>query len=421
VYAGKVVVGDNQLSGRLPGDMAGTNPGRHPGRHPGKHRLAAILRPELPGLVDEVIREIRRVLPEYGEFDPAAGRALRRRVDYLARLFVDLVEYPELPRGESDRIFRAVGRAEGHAGRTLDPLHAAFRIGGRVAWRRISRVERQRTLAAADVSWLGDLLFAFLDELTALSVHGYREGRNREADVDRGRRRNLLRLVLKRGAVARPVLTELAAAAGWPVPEQCAMIALDSEPAGPPRAEAEPGGDVLADLRGPELCLLLPAPVTSERLQRLLPAFRGAHVAVGPTVALADAAASLRWARQALRLVGDGVLPDVPVTVCAEHWSTLWLLADPGLLRQVTKRRLAPLVRFPAKQRSRLAGTLFAWLRAQGNVADAAEKLSVHPRTVRYRMRQVESAFGDELRDPDARFEIEAALRALDLLGLPCG
>jgi PucR-like helix-turn-helix protein len=406
VYAGK-------LAGKLVGDDRTSEIVAR------RTRLAALLRPELSGLVDEVVREVRRALPEYGRLGQAQGAVLRRRVDHLARLFVDLVEGPERPRNELDRIFRALGRIEGHAGRTLDPLHAAFRLGGRVAWRRIALGARPRALSAADVSWLGDRLFAFLDDLAVLSVQGHRDARQHALDADHGRRRRLLRLVLKRPAVSPAMIGELAGAAGWPVPEQCAVVALDTEPIGLP--EPALGVDVLADLHGREPCLLLSAPVTTEVLQRLSPAFRGAHVAVGPTVALADAASSLRWARQALRLIGDGVLPDVPVTVCAEHWSTLWLLTDAGLLRQVTKRRLAPLVRFPAKQRSRLAGTLFAWLRAQGNVAEAAERLSVHPRTVRYRMRQVENAFGDELRDPDARFEIEAALRALDLLGLPCG
>ncbi|HKS48337.1 MAG TPA: helix-turn-helix domain-containing protein [Amycolatopsis sp.] len=385
-----------------------------------RHRLAAILRPELPSIVEELVREVRRALPEYGRLlDQAQGAVLRQRVEYIAKLFVDLVEYPELPRTESDKTFRAIGRAEGHAGRTLDPLHAAFRIGGRLAWRRIARVERQRALSANDVSWLAERLFAFLDELTALSVQGYRQAQDQARDAGHGLRRRLLQLVLKRPAVSRAVITDLARAAGWTVPEQCAMVALDAEPSGRLHPDPTLGADVLADLREPEPCVLVPGPVTPERLQRLSMAFRGAHIAIGPTVALGDAAASLRWARHALRLVGDGVLPDVPVTVCAEHWSTLWLLTDPALLRQVTKRRLSPLAQFPVKQRSRLAGTLFAWLRAQGNVQETAAKLKVHPRTVRYRMRQIETAFGDDLRDSDARFEIEAALRALELLGVP--
>src|SRR5438067_9008601 len=217
MHAGKADVDDDRLAG-----IAAR-----------RHRLAAILRPELPSVVDELVREIRRALPEYGRLlDQSQGAVLRQRVSYIAKLFVDLVEYPELPRTEADKTFRAVGRAEGHGGRTLDPLQAAFRIGGRVAWRRISMVERQRALSANDVSWLAERLFVFLDELAALSVQGYRQAQDRARDAGRGVRRRLLQLVLKRPVVSRSVIADLAHSAGWTVPEQCAMVALDVEPTG---------------------------------------------------------------------------------------------------------------------------------------------------------------------------------------------
>jgi len=40
----------------------------------------------------------------------------------------------------------------------------------------------------------------------------------------------------------------------------------------------------------------------------------------------------------------------------------------------------------------------------------------VHTQTVRYRLRQVDDLFGDQLRDPDRRFELEIALRARQML-----
>ena len=48
---------------------------------------------------------------------------------------------------------------------------------------------------------------------------------------------------------------------------------------------------------------------------------------------------------------------------------------------------------------------------------DVAQALHVHPQTVRYRLAQLREAFGDDLDDPDARFELELALRARRLAG----
>ena len=40
-----------------------------------------------------------------------------------------------------------------------------------------------------------------------------------------------------------------------------------------------------------------------------------------------------------------------------------------------------------------------------------AQRIHVHPQTVRYRLRQITELFGDQLRDPDCRFELQLALR----------
>ena len=42
-----------------------------------------------------------------------------------------------------------------------------------------------------------------------------------------------------------------------------------------------------------------------------------------------------------------------------------------------------------------------------------AAELDVHPQTVRYRVNRLRELLGTQLDDPDARFELEIALRAL--------
>jgi DNA-binding PucR family transcriptional regulator len=137
---------------------------------------------------------------------------------------------------------------------------------------------------------------------------------------------------------------------------------------------------------------------------------RARPAAIGPSVPLARAAMSLRWARHALALARAGVIPAGPVR-CDQHLSTLLILADEDLAAALADRRLAPLSRLRPAQRDRIAETLLAWLQLGENAAEVAQRIHVHPQTVRYRMRQIHELFGDQLRDPDLRFELQLALR----------
>ena len=123
----------------------------------------------------------------------------------------------------------------------------------------------------------------------------------------------------------------------------------------------------------------------------------------------------MRWARKALALVDEGVLPPRRVVWAQECLPVLLLHSDEALTTQLRRRLLAAFDGFTPRQRERMLETLRAWIDAQGNVVDMAERLEVHPQTVRYRMRQLESTFGDRLRDPDARFELELALRTMPM------
>ena len=56
--------------------------------------------------------------------------------------------------------------------------------------------------------------------------------------------------------------------------------------------------------------------------------------------------------------------------------------------------------------------TASAFLQHQGNAAEMARSLDIHPQTARYRLARLRELFGEELDDPDSRFEIELSLRA---------
>jgi DNA-binding PucR family transcriptional regulator len=95
------------------------------------------------------------------------------------------------------------------------------------------------------------------------------------------------------------------------------------------------------------------------------------------------------------------------------------IFSDEELAGALRAAQLGPLQRLRPAQQDRLAETLLGWLQHGCNANEVAQQVHVHPQTVRYRLRQVEDLFGDQLRDPDRRFELEIALRARHMLRRP--
>jgi DNA-binding CsgD family transcriptional regulator len=207
------------------------------------------------------------------------------------------------------------------------------------------------------------------------------------------------------------LVASLAAAAGWALPGKVAVIVL----AGPAPTVSDLPSGTLADWTRPEPVLVLPDPDGPGRAAAIDRALHGRPASIGPAVPLAQAARSLRWARQALALTQSGILGGDPVR-CEEHLSTLLLLADTDLARALLRGQLAPLARLRPGQRERMAQTMLAWLELGQNAAEVAQHLYIHPQTVRYRLRRIQELFGDRLRDPRGRFELVLALRARELL-----
>ncbi|MCW3007376.1 MAG: putative sigma factor, partial [Solirubrobacterales bacterium] len=102
---------------------------------------------------------------------------------------------------------------------------------------------------------------------------------------------------------------------------------------------------------------------------------------------------------------------DVPLHV-DDHLADLALDAAREPLAELAARRLAPLQDRTDAARERLQETLLAWLELQGSAPAVARRLHVHPQTVRYRLARLREQLGDALDDPQARFELQLALRA---------
>ena len=376
-------------------------------------QLAAIMRPELPDLAREIICEIRERVPEYARpMEGPYGHALRVGVQQALTSFFDSIADPSAPHDQRDHLCRRLGQYEALEGRSLDSLQAAYRIGAHVGWRRVMDVGLACGAPSAVMSQIADAVLAYTDELSTLSRQGYLEAKARSGQSQDEWRRRLLHLILERPQAPRRAIAELAELTGWVLPEEVTLVALEPGPSCPPRLD-DPG--VLAEPGGPHPCLLVPGAAAPGRRPDLEKALAGRRSAVGLTVPLADATHSLRWARRALVLSRAGIIGEGDVTYCEDHMLALWLLADEPLLTLLARRRLSALAEFTPLQRERLTETLCTWLETRGTAAEIAERLNVHPQTVRYRVRRLEQAFGGLLGDPDARFTLELVLRATRL------
>jgi hypothetical protein len=377
-----------------------------------RRHLAGLMRPELPGLADQIIAEIRAAIPEYARpLDGAYGRALRGNVDQALASFVDMVADPDAPRDRLTGVCRRLGRLEARQGRSLDSLQAAYLLGTRVAWRRVMDLGERAGLPSPVMSQLADAAFDYLDDLASESRSGYLEERAACAEGRRESRRRLLVMLLELPPPSPPAVAELAEHAAWDVPGEVTMVAVQP---GPGLAVPEPEGGLLADLACAEPYLLVPGPLTASRQAGVMPLLGGRQAAAGLTVPLAAAADSLRWARQALTLAQRGVIEGNFVR-CEDHLIALWLLADEALAEQVARRELAGLADLTPRRRCQLIDTLAAVLETRGTAAQVAERLGVHPQTVRYRIRKLEQILGSGLTDPVNRFATELAVRAQGL------
>jgi hypothetical protein len=292
-----------------------------------------------------------------------------------------------------------------------------MRLSARAGWRRLCAVAGDHGLDMPVLGRIGEAIFVYLDELAAASARGYRDAQAELTGERERNRRKLLDMILTDPPSAADAVAGIANAAGWTLPRRVAVVALGERPAGDGAVSPELPPGTLIDWARREPCVLVPDPDGPGRVSRLGHALRGWDAAMGPVVPLSRAAMSLRWARKALGLTARGVIDSHGHLVrCDEHLSTLLIFSDEELAGALRAAQLAPLERLRPAQQDRLAETLLAWLQNGCNANEVAACVHVHPQTVRYRLRQVDDLFGDQLRDPDRRFELEIALRARQML-----
>jgi hypothetical protein len=370
-----------------------------PGLHPA---AAAAIEPHLSQLADEIIAAIGEEVPVYaGPLQGPFGDGIRQGVVQALTRFLTGGELG----ADFGRINRGLGRGEYRAGRSLDGLQAAYRVGARVAWRRVSRLAADAGVPVESQHELAEAIFAYIDELAGESVEGYAQAQAAQAASLQRYREELLRLLTAPSPAPLQKLQDAASRAEWRLAPRIAMIACSPDDTA--RITRLLSGHAIhsADQLQGHIC----APESGRLDQELTAAARRHHVAIGlgPTVAITEANRSARWALLAMRSAEPGQLVEAD-----KQLERLILDASPEIATALRRQALQPLDDETPASRRRLEQTLLAWLRHHGAQAAIAAELGIHPQTVRYRMGRLRELFGPDLDNPDRRFQLQLALHA---------
>src|SRR3954449_2979601 len=101
--------------------------------------IADVIEPELETTTDEILATIALEVPAYARpLEGSFGRGVRTGVTEALRQFVELIRSPSGARGPGRGGEVGLGRGGAGGGGTLDALQSAYRVGARVAWRRLA-------------------------------------------------------------------------------------------------------------------------------------------------------------------------------------------------------------------------------------------------------------------------------------------
>ncbi len=378
-------------------------------------KVAAVVRPLLPALADEIIAAVGTV-PAYqrpieGEF----GIGVRAGVEQaLNHLVLEIEASGPVPRSD---VYRRLGRGEMRSGRSLDSLLSAYRLGARVTWRRVAEAGEASGLEPGTLYLLAESIFAYIDVLSAESAEGYALEQTQMAGETELARRRLVRLLVRDPAPEPEIAQAAALEAAWELPRTLAAVAIPADLRQPEAGDGRRAQAVrlpvgaIEERVGEVICAIVPDPDAPGRRAELERAVRQSRLraGLGTTVPWGDAAMSFARARAALALAP---VCDEPLISARDHAGELLLVADPVLAAEFAAAVLAPLDELSPGSRERLRATLAAWLDEQGRLGPTAQRLGVHPQTARYRLARLRELFGDGLDDPDRRFWLALALRA---------
>ena len=365
------------------------------------------IREHLPRVADMVVGAIIAEVPSYEDaLGGRMGGTIRTTVQLALGGFLSLAggkhgSDPRTPTAPAVQGAYQLGRGEARSGRSTDALLSAYRIGARVSWREMSGVAVRGGIDADTLASFAELVFAYIDELSASSVAGHTDELASSGRVRQQRRDRLAQHLLD-GATPEQ-LTEDAERAEWVPPTTLTALLLPVAQVRPSLTTLPAATLVVSEPPGlEEVSVLLVPDIHGSVRASLLRRLEARDVVAGPARAWTDVRRSVERARRArlLDLPGD----------TEEHLAELVLHADADALGDLRAQVLAPLGELKPAAAEKLEATLRSWLLLQGRREEVAAALFVHAQTVRYRMTQLRELYGEALDDPDTVLRLVLAL-----------
>ncbi len=372
----------------------------------------------LPTLAERTVAAVVAAVPSYADaFSGPMGRTIETAVEQALAGFLRLTAEgadPDSSPGIKPALDGAyvLGQGEARQGRSTDVLLAAYRVGARTAWRELSAVAVAHGVLAETLGVFAELVFAYIDRLSALSVAGHVDELAKTGLARQRQRERLVRQLLAGASLEELQIT--AERAGWTPPLTLTAIAVNRGHEGSIAATLDPRTleapeDTVEPLRRPVTVLLVPD-VGGGARSGFIDSIGTSGTVIGPARPWLNVEASVRRVLRALELSNES---DAPLDT-DHRLADLVVRADREALADLQQRVLAPMQGLRPRTRGKLIETLRTWLLHQGRRDMIAGALFVHPQTVRYRLEQLQELYGDKLREPNTIMEMTIALATAD-------
>ena len=408
--------------------------------------VAARLESEQTTLAAEILETVRRDIPEYAAIDdPLALADLLVRCRFMIAVFGRVLRNEPGILGEALELGRTVGRTRAREGFPLGATVDAFRVGMNVGWERVSRDtgQIQSPEDANAVLAIALQLLHFVGEVSRAVTEAYVEAVPSSSASKERASRGLVDDFLSGGFPSDDELGSRAARFRYDLRSPHAIV-LVAERAGPPKPAGgggrRPGVNPLvkageALIRRvpdalpiavvahplPHSAALVPVPDATKWPELLaicdeVGIRHDVSVLVVPPIAGAVAILdSYTDARDSLPLARRVMRGQERVTRMDELRIYRVLEGGPQDRRLFVRSTLGPVLDLTESRRRPLIESLETWFAAAGSVHEAARRLFVHPNTLRYRLRHLETLTELSLRNPRHQARLDLALHLIRL------